>query len=341
MPLINEERQSVLGLHRVVALVLETVVPFDLAVACQVFGWGRPDLGEVRYAFALCGEKPGLVRASQGFGIEVSRGLGALRRADTIVVPGTSDLSLAVSPAVSGALRREYERGARVLSICSGAFVLAEAGLLNGRRATTHWQDAALFAQRYPAVTVDPSVLFVDEGRVLTSAGIAAGIDLCLHVVLADHGAAVAKAIARRLVVPQYRGGGQAQYIETPVPEPQGSTLERTREYMVRHIAETLSIATMARHARMSERNFARRFVEESGISPVQWLLRQRVLLARELLERTDLSVKQIAARTGSWSPMSLREHFKRQVGTTPALYRLGFRRPTKAQYDGHAPVHK
>ena len=317
-------------IHRVVALVLETVVPFDLAVPCQVFGWGRPDLGEVRYAFTLCGEKPGLVHASQGFGIEVAHGLAALRRADTIVVPGTSDLSLPIPKSVSTALRRQYERGARVLSICSGAFVLAEAGLLDGRRATTHWQDAPLLAERYPSITVDASVLFVDEGRVLTSAGIAAGIDLCLHVVLADHGAAVANAIARRLVVPQYRGGGQAQYIETPMPEPQGATLERTRDFMRRNIAQRLTIKTLARHARMSERHFARRFVEETGISPVQWLLRQRVLLARELLERTDLSVKQIAARTGSWSPMSLRDHFKRQVGTSPASYRLAFRPPAK-----------
>jgi len=313
-------------MHRVVGLVLETVVPFDLAVPCQVFGWGRPDLGEIRYDFSLCGERPGLVQSAQGFGIEVSSGISALRRADTIVVPGTSDLSIRPSGAVCAALRREYERGARVISICPGAFVLAEAGLLDGRRATTHWQDAPLLAERYPAITVDPAVLFVDEGRVLTSAGIAAGIDLCLHVVLADHGAAVANAIARRLVVPQYRAGGQAQYIETPVPEPQGSTLESTRDYMRRNIAQSLSIRALARHARMSERNFARRFVEETGISPTQWLLRQRVLMARELLERTDLSVKQIAAKTGTWSPASMREHFTRQVGTSPSMYRLAFR---------------
>jgi AraC family transcriptional regulator, transcriptional activator FtrA len=313
-------------MHRVVALVLETVVPFDLAVPCQVFGWGRPDLGAIRYEFALCAEKPGIVHASQGFGIEVSYGLGALRRADTIVVPGTSDLSVPVSRAVSIALRREYDRGARVISICSGAFVLAEAGLLDGCGATTHWQDAPLLAERYPSVIVDPAVLFVDEGRVMTSAGIAAGIDLCLHVVLADHGAAVANAVARRLVVPQYRSGGQAQYIETPIPEPQGSTFEGTRDYMRRNIAQSLSIRSLARHARMSERNFARRFVEETGISPMQWLLRQRVLSARELLERTDLSVKQIAAKTGTWTPASMREHFIRLVGTSPSLYRRAFR---------------
>jgi transcriptional regulator GlxA family with amidase domain len=314
--------------HRVVALVLDTVVPFDLAVPCQVFGWGRPDLGQTRYEFELCGVTPGYVRAAQGFSIEVPSGLSALSRADTVVVPGTSDLSLPIPPAVGAALRRAYERGARVMSICSGAFVLAEAGLLNGCRATTHWQDAPLLAARYPEVDVDSSVLFVDNGRVLTSAGIAAGIDLCLHVVLADHGAAVASAIARRLVVPQYRAGGQAQYIETVVPEPEGSTLERTREWLRKNLGSRLSIDEMARHAHMSERNFSRRFVEESGITPAQWLLRQRVLASRELLECSDLSIKQIAARTGWTSPQSLREQFKRHVGTTPAAYRLAFRRP-------------
>jgi len=319
--------------HRVVALVLETVVPFDLAVPCQVFGWGRPDLGEIRYDFELCGVSRGRVRAAQGFGIEVPNSLAALSRADTVVVPGTSDLSLPIPPAVGAALRRTYERGARVMSICSGAFVLAEAGLLNGRRATTHWQDAPLLSSRYPEVEVDPSVLFVDSGRVLTSAGIAAGIDLCLHVVLADHGAAVANAVARRLVVPQYRGGGQAQFIETPVPATEGSTLERTREWLRKNLSSRRSIGEMARHAHMSERNFARRFVEESGITPAQWLLRQRMLASRELLERSDLSIKQIAARTGWTSPQSLREQFKLHVGTTPAAYRQAFRRPPDADH--------
>jgi AraC family transcriptional activator FtrA len=318
--------------HRVVALVLETVVPFDLAVPCQVFGWGRPDVGEIRYDFALCAVSAGPVRAAQGFSIDVPNGLAVLRRADTIVVPGTSDLDLPIPPAACAALRRAYRRGARVMSICSGAFVLAEAGLLDGRRATTHWQDAALLSDRYPAVTVDPTVLFVDTGRVLTSAGIAAGIDLCLHVVMADHGAVVANAIARRLVVPQYRAGGQAQYIETPIPEPEGSTLERTREWMRRNLHAPVSIAEMARHAHMSERNFARRFVEETGITPARWLVRQRLLAARELLERSHLSVKQIAARTGWSSTQSLREHFRRHVGTTPSAYRLAFYPPAPAE---------
>ena len=315
-------------LHRVVALVLDTVVPFDLAVPCQVFGWGRPDAGEIRYEFVLCGVKRGTVEAPQGFGIELRHGLEALRHADTIVVPGTSDLNRPIPAAVSSALRKAYERGVRIFSICSGAFVLAEAGLLDGRRATTHWQDAALLAARYPAVRVDPNVLFVDEGQILTSAGIAAGIDLCLHVVLADHGAAVANAIARRLVVPAYRGGGQAQYIEMPIPAPEGSTLERTRDWMRRTIGRPLTIKAMAAHAGMSPRNFARRFVEEAGTSPKQWLLHQRVLLARELLEQTDLSIKQVAARTGFGSPLSLRDHFKRNVGVTPADYGHSFRRP-------------
>jgi transcriptional regulator GlxA family with amidase domain len=315
--------------HRVAVLVLHNVVPFDLAVPCQVFGYGRPDLGEIRYSLELCGAKKGVVQAATGFGIVVPHDLRRLRYAETIVVPGSRETTDPIPDEACAALRRAHARGVRIVSICTGAFVLAKAGLLDGKRATTHWQDARELAERYPQVTVDPNVLFLDEGQVLTSAGIAAGIDLCLHIVIADYGVAVANAVARRLVVPPHRSGGQAQFIETPVvADPQGSSLERTREWIRRNIAQPLTIGAMADHARMSQRNFARRFVQESGVSPLQWLLGQRVFVARELLERSDLSIKQIAARTGYGTPMSLREQFKRHVGTTPVAYREAFRRP-------------
>ncbi|HEY2162749.1 MAG TPA: helix-turn-helix domain-containing protein [Gemmatimonadaceae bacterium] len=313
--------------HRVAVLVMQHVVPFDLGVPCQIFGYGRPDVGSVRYTLDLCGVRKGVVTTAQGFGIVVPHDLRRLRYADTIVVPGSRENTDAIPREVCDALRRAHGRGARVMSICTGAFVLAEAGLLDGKRATTHWQDAPDLARRYPKVRVDPNVLFVDEGQVLTSAGISAGIDLCLHVVMADYGVAVANAVARRLVVPPHRSGGQAQFIETPMPaDPTGSSLERTREWIRRNLGQALTIHDMAAHARMSGRHFARRFVEESGVSPLQWLLGQRVLVARELLENSSLSIKQIAARTGYGTPTSLRERFKRHVGTTPVAYRDAFR---------------
>ena len=313
--------------HRVAVVVLDNVVPFDLGVPCQIFGYGRPDLGEVRYTLDLVGAKKGTVTSAQGFGVTLQHDLRRLRVADTIVVPGSRENDDPIPREVCDALRRAHARGARVMSICTGAFVLAEAGLLDGKRATTHWQDAPELARRYPDVTVDPNVLFVDEGKILTSAGIAAGIDLCLHVVMLDYGIAVANAVARRLVVSPHRNGGQAQFIETPVSsETEGSTLERTREWIRRNIDHPLTVTDMASHARMSQRHFARRFVQESGVSPLQWLLGQRVLLARELLEQSDLSIKQVAGKTGFGTSISLREQFKRQVGTTPVAYREAFR---------------
>lgn len=313
--------------HRVAVIVLENVVPFDLGVPCQIFGYGRPDLGEVRYSLDLVGVRTGTVTSAQGFGVVVPHDLRRLRLADTVVVPGSRENDDPIPPEVCDALRRAHVRGARVMSICTGAFVLAEAGLLDGKRATTHWQDAPELARRYPKVTVDPNVLFVDEGQILTSAGIAAGIDLCLHVVMRDYGVAVANAVARRLVVSPHRNGGQAQFIETPASsETEGFPLERTRDWIRRNIGHPLTVAEMAANARMSQRHFARRFVEESGVSPLQWLLGQRVLLARELLEKSDPSIKQVAGKTGFGTTISLREQFKRQVGTTPVAYREAFR---------------
>lgn len=312
--------------HRVAILALPSVVPFDLSVPVQVFGYGRPDLGAIRYDARVCGVKPGLVPAARGFAVHVEHGLGIVRAADTIVVPGIDDLDTPIPPAVCRALRAAHARGARIMSICTGAFVLAEAGLLRGRRATTHWMDAPALEARHPDVQVDPDVLYVDEGRILTSAGIAAGIDLCLHVVRLDHGAAVANAVARRLVVSPHRSGGQAQFVPAPVAEARGTLLEATRGWMLRRLREPITVAMMARHAGMSTRTFARRFAEETGTTPLQWLLRQRLLAAQQLLEETALPLDRVAERAGFGSVVALRAHFRRDVHTTPTAYRREFR---------------
>jgi transcriptional regulator GlxA family with amidase domain len=313
--------------HRVGVLVVPSVVPFDLGVACQVFGYPRPDLGELRYRLTLCAPKPGKVVTSTGFTINVEHGLEALRRADTIVVPGIDDLEVPLSKPACDALAKAHERGARVLSICTGAFVLAAAGLLDGRRATTHWIDAPLLASRFPRVTVDPDVLYVDEGSVLTSAGIAAGIDLCLHVVRRDYGAAVANAVARRLVFAPHRSGDQAQFVEQPVPADAQGELEETRSWVAGRLAEQLTVNAMASHARMSRRTFARRFTAETGLPPLQWVLRQRIGAAQQLLEQSGHSIERIAAECGFGSPVSLRVHFRRVLRTSPVGYRNAFRR--------------
>ncbi|MDQ6770932.1 MAG: helix-turn-helix domain-containing protein [Gemmatimonadota bacterium] len=313
--------------HRVAVLVVPSVVPFDLGVACQVFGYPRPDLGELRYRLTLCAPRRGPVITSTGFTINVANGLEALKRADTIVVPGIDDLDLPLSSATRDALAAAYERGTRVLSICTGAFVLAAAGLLDGRRATTHWIDAPLLASRFPRVEVDPDVLYVDEGRVLTSAGIAAGIDLCLYVVRRDYGAAVANAVARRLVFAPHRSGDQAQFVPQPVAVDDEGELEKTRSWIAQRLAEPVTVNTMAAHARMSRRTFARRFAAETGLPPLQWVLRQRIAAAQQLLEQTGHSVERIAAECGFGSPVSLRVHFHRALHTSPVGYRNAFRR--------------
>jgi transcriptional regulator GlxA family with amidase domain len=306
--------------------VLPSVVPFDLGVPVQVFGYPRPDLGARRYAMTVCGARRGRVPTSGGFSIAVEHGLEALRRARTIVVPGVDDLAIPIPRAVTRALADAHERGARLVSICTGAFVLAAAGVLDGRAATTHWLDAPEFAARFPNVRLDPDVLYVDEGRVLTSAGIASGIDLCLHVVRKDHGAAVANAVARRLVVAPHRSGGQAQFVPQPVAEPSGRHLEATRAWILGRLGEPLTVRRMAEHAGMSLRTFARRWQGESGTSPLQWLLRQRILAAQQLLENSDHGMVRIAEACGFGSVVSLRVHFRRELSTSPLAYRRAFR---------------
>jgi transcriptional regulator GlxA family with amidase domain len=251
--------------------------------------------------------------------------LAALRRADTIVVPACSDDP---PPALLDALRRAHRRGARILSLCTGAFTLAAAGLLDGRRATTHWAHADELAARYPAVQVDPSVLYVDDGDILTSAGTAAGVDLCLHVIRLDYGAEVANAVARRMVVPPHRDGGQAQFVDTPVPEQSGSEpFADTLEWLQHHLDDVITVEDLARRAAVSPRTFARRFRATTGTTPHQWMVRQRVLLAQRLLETTDAPIEAVAQLSGFGSATNLRQHFQRQVRTSPLAYRRTFRR--------------
>jgi len=308
-------------MHRVVALVVTQVVAFDLAIPAQVFGH-EPD----RYDWAVCAPAAGPVATETGFDVVVPHGLEALERADTVVVPGIGDRAWPLPPEPLAALRAAAQRGARVASICTGAFVLAAAGLLDGRRATTHWRYAGLLARAFPAVTVDPDVLYVDEGDVLTSAGVAAGIDLCLHIVRRDFGAAAANAVARRIVVAAHREGGQAQFVERPLPATAGEGLATTRAWMEERLAAPLSVASMAGHAGYSPRSFARRFRAETGTTPLQWLIARRVTEAQRLLELSDLSVEEVATRAGFGTPVALRQHFARALSTSPTAYRRAFR---------------
>ena len=309
-------------MHRVVGLIAGEVVAFDLAIPAQVFGRERE-----HYAWTVCAPGgPCAVPTETGFDVVVPAGLDALAHADTVVVPGIGDRAWPIGEDALDALRAAAARGARVASICTGAFVLAAAGLLDGRRATTHWQYAERLQRAFPAVDVDPDVLFVDEGDVCTSAGVAAGIDLCLHLVRRDHGAEVANAVARRIVVAAHREGGQAQFVERPLPAEPGTGLAATRAWMLERLDAPLTVPDLARHAGYSPRSFARRFVAETGTTPLQWLIARRVVEAQRLLEGTGLGVDEVAARAGFGTAPALRKHFARALGTSPAAYRRAFR---------------
>ena len=312
-------------MHRVVALVRPPQSTFELGCAAQVFGIERRGL-PTRYAFGVCTERPGPVATLAGFDMLVTDGLEALDRADTVIVPGWLPAGEPPSPAVTAALRRAHSRGARVASICSGAFALAHAGLLDGRRATTHWALAAELAARFPRVRVDADVLYVDHGDVATSAGAGAGFDLCLHLVRRDQGARYAAHIARTMVMPPHREGGQAQYSAPPRPAQIDGTLAPLLEWAAERLGEPVTVEDMAARAGVSPRTLARRFADQLGVSPGRWLLAQRIAAARDLLESTDLPVEAVARRVGLSSAVNLRRRFRDALGTTPGAYRRAFR---------------
>jgi transcriptional regulator GlxA family with amidase domain len=347
-------------LANVAVVVVNGFLPFEFGTICEVFGVDRSDDGLPTYDFAVVGGEPAPLRAHNDFTIQPSAGLARLEEADLIALPAVGDdrLSLCAGPprpvpAASApeaaypfpqdlleALRRAVNRGARVLSVCSGAFILGEAGLLDGRRCTTHWRNAAELARRYPEAKVDPDVLYVDDDPVITSAGTAAGIDACLYLVRKEQGSRVANGIARRMVVPPHRDGGQAQYVVQPVAPSCDGTLRDLLEWLRDHLDQTLTVRQLAARANMSERTFARRFVQDTGTTPQRWLIGQRILLAQQLLEESDETVDAIADHTGFGNATALRHHFRAWRGTTPIAYRRLFRGDPAGRPPG-APARK
>jgi transcriptional regulator GlxA family with amidase domain len=313
-------------MHRVVALCLDGLVAFDLAAPAQAFTLAVDPDGTALYEFSTCSSGGGAVETTTGFSVGVEGDLTALEAAETVIVPAYRDVFARPPAEPIAALQAAARGGARVLSVCTGAFALAHAGLLDGRRATTHWAFAPGLAEHFPQVEVDPLALYVDEGEVMTSAGLSAGIDLCLHVIREDCGAAAGERAARHMVAAPHREGGQAQFIERPtVVSAGGGSLEATRRWAAERLHEPLEVAAMARHAGVSPRTFARRFREETGTTPLQWLLCRRVDEARRLLEETDLPIDAVAWRAGFGTAASLREHFRRTTATTPTAYRSSF----------------
>lgn len=319
-------------LKNVVALVYDGVGSFGLGVVSEVFGYNRSDEGLPSYDFAVAGVTPGTVRTDTGLQIVVEHGLERLATADLVCVLGWEHPEEAPPEPLLQALRDTVARGGRVMSHCTGIYVVAASGLLDGRRAATHWHSAADVARRYPAVAIDPDVLYVDEDPIFSSAGTAAGIDTCLHILRREHGAAVASAVARRMVVPPHREGGQSQYATASVPEVDDtSRLHDTLAWAQHNLAEDLTVDQLAARALMSPRSFARHFRAATGATPHAWLLAQRVALAQELLETSDLAVDEVARRSGMGAATTLRHHFTRRVGTSPQAYRRTFRGPRTA----------
>lgn len=314
--------------REVVAVLLFSGGPiFESSIPLSVFGIDRQDAGVPRYRLLVCGGEEGPLRTTGGLELTTPYGLEAISRAGTVVVPAWRSITSPPPPEALEALRRAHEEGARIVGLCTGAFVLAAAGLLDGRPATTHWMYAPTLAKRYPSVHVDPRELFVDDGDVLTSAGTAAGIDLCLHIVRTDHGTEAAGALARRLVVPPRRSGGQERYLDRSLPEEIGSDpLAEVVSWALEHLHEQFDVETLAARAYMSRRTFDRRFRSLTGSAPLQWLITQRVLQAQRLLETSDYSVDEVAGRCGFRSPVALRGHFRRQLGSSPAAYRAAYR---------------
>lgn len=322
--------------HRVAVHVFDGMAPFEMGVAAEVFALPRPELDVPWwYAHEVFAERPGEVRLIGGLAARAPHGLEAVHRADTVVLVGSPDVQGDPSPALVDALVAAHERGARIVSFCSGAFVLAATGLLDGRRATTHWRYADLLARRFPAVEVDARVLYVDEGDLLTSAGTAAGIDLCLHLVRRDHGSEVANSVARRMVVSPHRAGGQAQFVESPVAPPDRDDVVATATtWALENLDRRFAVADLARVTHSSPRTLTRRFVAATGVSPARWVLHQRILEAARLLETTTAPVEEVGARVGIPDPAAFRRHFRGIVGVPPSTHRRQF--GDRPAGDGH-----
>ena len=310
----------------VVTLAYDRLALFEFGIAAEFFGLPRPELDFVPYRFAVAAADPPPLRAAGGVRVAVDGGLELLSDANLIVVPGWRDPEETPRPEITAALQDATERGARIVSICSGVFLLAHAGLLDGRRATTHWRHTDNLARLFPNIRVAPDVLYVDEGNVMTSAGSAAGIDLLLHLVRKDYGPHVANAFARRMVVPPHRDGGQSQFVVQPIAVRTNDRIARVADWMAGNIAQSITIETLADRAAMSVRTFTRRFRAASGAAPIEWLIRLRVRRAQDLLETTDASVDRVAELSGFGASETLRHHFRKVVGTSPSAWRASFR---------------
>ncbi|WP_238012377.1 helix-turn-helix domain-containing protein [Dactylosporangium sp. AC04546] len=312
---------------RVSVLAYPGMSVFETGIVTEVFGLPRPELSVPWYDLVVCAPSADPVPVIGGAQLHTPHGLDAFAAADTVIVPGVAGVHGDPPAAVLDALRHAHARGARILSICSGAFALAAAGLLDGRRATTHWRYAEVFRRRFPAVDLDPDVLYIADGPVWTSAGSAAGLDLCLHVVRCDHGAAIANAVARRLVVQPHRDGGQAQFIESPMPPAaEDDRIAASITWALEHLAEPMTVEGLAARAHMSPRTYLRHFARATGTSPIRWLIRQRVQASLALLETSDEPVERIAAAVGFETPVTFRHHFTGVMRTSPSAYRNAFR---------------
>ena len=311
--------------RRVVTILYDGLCTFEFAIVVEVFALPRPELDVDWYKFSVCSVDRASSRATGGVRIVARKGCEALRGAGTIIIPGWKSADAPVPAALIRELRRAHARGARLLSVCSGVFVLAATGLLDGKRATTHWRYIEKLRARYPRIRVEPDVLYVDEGDILTSAGSAAGIDLCLHLVRRDYGAAVVNEVARRMVVSPHRDGGQAQYVPVPVPQQSEAGLANVMDWATRRLNSRMSVSKLAEHAKMSARTFARRFVEQTGTTPHRWLTQQRLFAAQRLLESTRQSIDRVAEAVGFETAETLRHHFRKEFRTTPTAYRRRF----------------
>jgi AraC family transcriptional activator FtrA len=323
---------SFVAQHRVAVVIPRTFSVFEFSVAIEVFGTKRPELADDWYAVKVCSSVAGPLSTREGvLTAQVAYGVEAIDDAETVIVTQAASHSAPADQVVLEAIARAYDRGARIVSFCDGAFVLAAAGVLDGRNVTTHWSSAARLGNDYPRVRVHSDVLYVDDGQVLTCAGTAAALDLCLHIVRTDHGANVARKVARHMVMAPHRDGGQAQFVLNPVPEPTAgsSGIHRAIDYMTRHLDEEFSMSQVAAIAYMSTRNFTRRFREVTGTTPSQWIVNQRLTRARELLEETDESIDRVARLAGFGSAVTFRQRFAQALRTSPTTYRRAFRSPS------------